>query len=296
MGLFDRLRDVFGGSDETTSTGDETVGPAAGYDDADVAPEPQADPEGRGRSGVNVAREGAKSGSHGSHWDTVVEGNDAIVQAIMGAVETGEPTAGKQVDGQSVIGYRSGNGALSTVTIASADGEVWSGYPVAEGITHEVSVSESIPWANGAEAQLSGSLGDATVSFFATNFFAHPDEHFGGDREVELAAFAYDLNPATAETLTDEEGNEFTTEGMAGFVPFEGGDVDDYIFQTTVETVTEVEFGGQPMYRMRVPLFRGEGDREYQVMLYAAKRLCGEFVPEKGDDVEGVFWLQGWVH
>ncbi|WP_435363260.1 hypothetical protein [Haloarchaeobius sp. DYHT-AS-18] len=296
MGLFDRLRGLFGGSDETASTGDESVGPAAGYDDADVTPEEMSDPEGRGRSGVNVAHEGAKSGSHGSHWDTVVEGDDAIMEAIMGAVESGTATEGRQVDDETVVGYRGSAGALSTVTIASEAGEIWSGYPAAEGITNEVAVSELIPWANGAEAQLSGTLGDATVSFFATNFWEHEADYFGGDCEVELAALAYDLNPAETETLTDDEGNEFSTEGMAGFVPFEGGDVDDYIFQTTVETVTEVDFGGQPMYRMRVPLFRGDDGTEYQVMLYAAKRLCGDFEPGKGDDVEGVFWLQGRVH
>ncbi|WP_267642630.1 hypothetical protein [Haloarchaeobius amylolyticus] len=295
MGLFDRLRDLFGGSDDE-STGGEAVGPAAGHEDAEATLDPRADPEGRGRGGVNVAREDAKSGSHGSHWDTVVAGDDAIMQAIMGAVESGTATEGRLVDGETVVGYRGGPGALSTLTIASEDGEIWSGYPVAEGISHDVTITQLIPWANGAEAQLSGELGDATASFFATNTWEHEEDYFGGERQVELAALAYDLNPAEAETLTDEDGNEFSTAGMAGFVPFEGGDVDDYIFQTTVETVTEVEFQGSTVYRMRVPLFRGDDGTEYQVMLYAAKRLCGDFEPEKGDDVEGVFWLQGRVH
>ncbi|WP_435335034.1 hypothetical protein [Haloarchaeobius sp. TZWWS8] len=288
MGVFDRVRRLVGAGESPEEGADEE------RSDAATGLERGADPAGRGRSGVNAPKEGRKSGSHGSHWDTVVLGDDAIMQNIVAAVETGDPKPGRTVDGGTVSGYRTGDGPLGTVVIVGEPGDIWSGYPVGAGIAHEVEIDELIPWANGAEAQLSGQLGEATISFFATNFWAQKDDQFGGPRRVELAAFAYDLGPAEDEVITDDEGNEYSTAGMAGFAPFEGGDVDDYVFQTTVETVTECEFDGGSVYRMRVPLFRGEeGSKEYQVMLYAAKPVCGEYVPEKGDDVAGVLWLQG---
>ncbi|WP_435361219.1 hypothetical protein [Haloarchaeobius sp. DFWS5] len=305
MGLFDRVRDLFGsGGDDRAGTMDDEetqryptsgVDETSGQDDGGEAAPPHGDVEGRGRSGVNAPAEGQKSGSHGSHWDTVVHGDDAIMQSLMGTIETGESTPGRTVGDEHVLGYRAGSGPLGTVALVSEAGELWSGYPVGAGIGHEVVIDGMLPWANGAEAQLSGDLGDATVSFFATNYWAHEDGHFGGPRQVELAAFAYDLNPAEAETITDEEGNEFSTAGMAAFVPFDGGDVDDYIFQTHVETVTTCEFDGTTVYRLRVPLFVDPDGGEYHIMLYAAEHVCDGYVPEKGDDVEGVFWLQGRV-
>ncbi|WP_440990867.1 hypothetical protein [Haloarchaeobius baliensis] len=287
MGLFDRVRGIFGDDDPEPQ-------PATGHDDAEAAPEPTTDPEGRGRGGVNEAAEGEKSGSHGSHWDTVTTGQMDVITMVRGAVESGMPTEWSADDGERVVGYRAGAGPVSTLVVTSAGGELWTAYPVAEGVTHELTVESVVPWANGAEAQVTGTLGDATVSLFATNYVTI-DEAVEGTRQVELAALCYDLNPADDETLTVDDEHEFSTAGMAGFVPFDGGDVDDYVFQTRIESVTESEFGDTTVYRCRVPLFRDAHGEDYEISLYAAEHVCDGYVPEAGDDVEGVFWLQGWL-
>ncbi|WP_435345285.1 hypothetical protein [Haloarchaeobius sp. HRN-SO-5] len=282
MGLFDRLRGLFG---ETEAR------PAAGHDDVDVD---AGDPAGRGRTGVNEPGSGEKSGSHGSHWDTVVTDQDDVLQSIVDAVESGRPTGWSADDGTDVVAYRAGAAPVSTLVVADADGEIWTGYPVAEGVRHEVDVESVQPWANGAEGQVTATLGGSTVSLFLTNY-GELDQPISGVHRVELAALAYDLGPAEAETLTTDDGREFSTSGMAGFVPFDGGDVDDYIFQTTVESVETVAFGDVTLYRLRAPLFRDADGTEYDVSVYAAEHVCDGYVPTAGDDVEGVFWLQGRV-
>lgn len=287
MGLFDRVRGLFGGDDGEPR-------PATGHDDAEAVPEPTSDPEGRGRGGVNEAAAGEKSGSHGAHWDTVTTGQQAVVATVRGAVESGMPTEWTADGGEPVVGYRAGAGPVSTLVVAGESGDLWTAYPVAEGVAHELAVEAVVPWANGVEAQVSGTLGDATVSLFLTNYVTL-DEEPTGHRQVELAALAYDLGPAEASTLTAEDGHEFSTAGMASFVPFDGGDVDDYVFQTRVESVRECEFGDATLYRLRVPLFRDPDGTAYEVSLYAAEHVCDGYVPEAGDDVEGVFWLQGWL-
>ena len=288
MGLFDRLRGLFGG-------GDEAARPAAGHDDAPVDVEATTDPDGRERTGVNEPESGEKSGSHGSHWDTVVPDQDAKLQSIRAAVESGSPTEWTADDGTPVVSYRAGAGPVSTLVVADADGEIWTGYPVAEGVRHEVTVERVHPWTNGAEGQVTATLGESTLSLFATNYAA-VDSGLTGSHEVELAALAYDLGPADEETLTTDDGREFSTAGMAGFVPFDGGDVDDYIFQTTVESVETVSFDDVTLHRIRAPLFRDPDDTEHAVSIYAAEHVCDGYVPAEGDDVEGVFWLQGWLY
>lgn len=275
MRLLDRLLGLFdSGSDERVTDSDPAESPNPDHD---------SDSDG-----------GEKTGSHGSHWDTVVGGDLEIKQTVMRTIEEGEIVEAPSVEGREITGHRTDDGPVTSVGV-TANGEMWTAYPVGEGIVHEIDVNGMIPWVNGVEAQLRGELGPTEINFFPTNFFAEPNDVFGGRRQVELAALAYDCGPAATETIRDESGEELSTEGMAGFFPFERGDVDDYSFQTRVKDVEETSFGGNPVYRLLVPLFRTDEEGDVDIYLYASERVLGEYVPEVGDDIEGVLWLQGRV-
>lgn len=275
MGLLDRLLGPLGS--ETTRDGDRGD-----------------DPDGPARS-VDPGSD-AKSGSHGSHWDALVDGDEAIGRAVQRTIETGDAVRAPPVDGREVVGFRAGEGPVRS-TAVTADGEMLTAYPELDGIAHEFAVDEAIPWANGVEAQLRGRLGPASASFFPTDFFAEADATFGGDRQVELAGLAYYCAPqsgASDDAVADIDGTESADGegGVVGFAPFDRGDVDDYVFRTRAKDVTATTFDGRAVYRLRAPLFRRDGE-DVDVSLYAADRVLDGVVPEPGDDLEGVLWLQG---
>lgn len=270
MGLLDRL---------LWSLGDETGG---GRDESPRQSESDRD---------------AKSGSHGSHWDALVDEDEAIGRAVQRTIAAGEAVRAPSVDGRETVGFRAGEGPVRS-TVVTADGEMLTAYPAAEGIEHEFAADETIPWANGVEAQLRGRLGPASVALFPTNFFARHDQTFEGDRRVELAGLAYYCAPqsgASDDAVAGVDGTDAADgDGVVGFAPFDRGDVDDYVFRTRAKAVTATAFDGRAVYRIRAPLFRRDGE-DVDVSLYAADRVLDGVVPDAGDDLEGVLWLQGRV-
>ncbi|NHN47651.1 hypothetical protein G9464_08580 [Halostella sp. JP-L12] len=278
MGLLDRLLEPLG-----DGTADD------GGDDPDAPPRP------------STGDRDAKRGSHGSHWDALVDGDEAIGRAVQRTIETGDAVRAPPVDGREVVGFRAGEGPVRS-TAVTADGEMLTAYPELDGIAQEFAVDEEIPWANGVEAQFRGRLGPASAAFFPTDFYAEGGER-DGDRRVELAGLAYYCAPQSGasddavadvdgavggEGADDVDGNG----GVVGFAPFDRGDVDDYVFRTRAKEVTATTFDGRAVYRIRAPLFRRNGE-DVDVSLYAADRVLDGVVPEAGDHLEGVLWLQG---
>lgn len=272
MGLFDTLREMF----------------SSGEDGVDEVERPGGN-TGRNGPGDIGSGDEPKAGGHGSHWDTVVAGNEEIRETLMETVQEGEPT-----EGIDHVGYVAG-GDVRSLVVADDTGQITTGYPLGDGVSHEFVLEDQVVWANGHEAQFNGRLGPAEVSFFPTNFYALSDD-IAGMQRVSFAAFAYALGPVEETTITDEDGETYDTAGMAALLPMEGGDIDDYSVQTTVKAVTDCEFRGRTVYQLRVPLFRGEdGETDFDVYLYVDNHVLDDYVPAVGDDVAGAIWLQGHV-
>lgn len=278
MGLLNRLRDLLSGP-PGTGTGDEDHSDrGAGV----VSRSELADAVGR--------RERPKPGNHGSHWGALLPDEDAIIEATVGAIEDGETIEGSPEDGAAVVGYLAGRGPVRPCVVTRA-GAVATAYPELDGVAHSFRPAETTEWTSGVEAQHAGAVDGTDIRLFDTRYFATGPGPAA--QTFELAGLAYDLEPADAETLVDERGREFSTAGKSAFVPFEDGDVDDFLFQTVVRAVDRAAVAGHTVYRMRVPLVQGPGDRELRIDLYAAAHVTGTYVPAPGDDVEGVLWLQG---
>jgi hypothetical protein len=285
MGVLDRLRDLLGGSTGETgeSAGDgESAGtttPTAGVDRGAGVRRIGVDPD-----------DDRKVGSHGSHWDTVLPDNAAVRAAIVAAVESGDQVPGVDRAGKRVLGH--GRGGRLSACAVSVDGTVATGYPVAEGEGRAVTVTEVEEWANDVEAQVHLRVGETNRGAFATDYFAH--EYEPGPATVELAGLAYDIGPADDEAAAEElaPGDQ-----PVAFVPFDGGDVDDYLFRAPVESVERLTFEDEDVWRVVVPTTTaGDGDTadgsDLSVPVYAGARALGEYRPQPGDAVEGVCWLQ----
>ncbi|MFC6951301.1 hypothetical protein [Halorubellus litoreus] len=288
MGLFDAMRRALGrgGDADATDDGDESDGADAGGDgasgewgvDADAAAlDPQPGPRRRG-------------GGHGRHWDTAVDSDAALQRVVATTLDEGRVRESR-VEGVDAVEYGAGH---LRARVLREDGDVLTAYPVGDGVVHETTVTDVTPWETDLEA-------DATIVLGPEEFATYGASAWGvggvplGDAEVELAALAYAVELADEETYETDDGGEFSTRGMAGFAPVEGGGVADFAFQTTVREVQRVPFFDANGYRFRVPLTRDGDGTDYETWLYAGAHAIDGRVPEAGEDVSGVFWVQSHV-
>lgn len=277
MGIFDRIRDAVGdGADRTRGSA------------RDEAPDPGID---RGRESARVgSADDGKTGSHGSHWDTLARDNATVRESVLATVENGETREGVAVEAGPVTAHvHPTDGPVRTVAL-SVGGEVVTAYPVGDGVQREVTVERVIPWANDVEAQLAFDCQGSRLAAFDTGYFFRESDAYevGASYRTDLAAFVYDLEAADADGESRPEG------GVAESVRFDGGDVDDYVFRTRLEDVAETAFADTRVYRMRAPLYTGDGE-DVTVTFYASGHAIGDYRPAAGDDVEGICWLQGRV-
>lgn len=278
MGLFDRLTDLLGGGR--------------------TEPLPE-DPPGGEQDPAAPPRDHPSKQSHGSHWDTVVapERREAAIRELATrAVENGEPSEGHAVDGRQVTGYRLADGPLGVLTV-TVEGEVVTAYPVGAGSEVAMNVTKRDEWTTGVEAWLTGSAGDAALTVFGTNYYAHPGRRFEGGRSASLAGFLYEIGPAGDETVVDADGDEFAIDPeFAGFTPWEAGAVDDYVLRTVPETVERVSLSGHEVHRIEAPLFREPDGDAVDCVLYAGTHLGDGYEPTVGEPFQAPAWLQARVN
>jgi hypothetical protein len=289
MGLFDAMRRVLGrGSDATAgdeATGGDgvTAGDGAreggewGVDVDAAAVDPQPGPRRRG-------------GGHGRHWDTAVDSDETLREIVSRTLDEGRVRESRVPDVDAV---EYGAGTLRC-RVLRRDGDVLTAVPVGDGVVHETTVTDVTPWETDLEADATLVLGPAEFATYGASAWAVGGVPLG-DADVEVAALAYALERVEGETYETEDGGEFSTAGMAGFAPVDGGGVADYAFQTRVREVQRVPFFDANGYRFRVPLTRTADGTEFETWLYAGAHAIDGRVPEAGDDVSGVFWVQSHV-
>ena len=285
MGLFDAMRRVLGrGSDATaadgevaSADGDAGDGDEWGVDVDAAAVDPQPGPRRRG-------------GGHGRHWDTAVESDEALRETVARTLDEGA-VRGSRVANVEAVEY--GAGTLRC-RVLREDGDVLTAVPVADGVVHETTVTDVTPWATDLEADATVVLGPEAFATYGASAWAVGGVPLG-DATVEVSALAYALERTDGETYETDDGGEFSTAGMAGFTPVDGGGVADYAFQTTVREVQRVPFFDANGYRFRVPLTRTADGTDFETWLYAGAHAVDGRVPEVGEDVSGVFWVQSHV-
>ncbi|RXK48530.1 hypothetical protein [Halorientalis pallida] len=246
------------------------------------------------RGPADGRRDGTRQ-RHGSHWDSVLASGDretALQTVLLATVEDGTASAaGTHGDG-AIVGYRDAPDPVGA-TVVTLDEQVTTGYPVADGVEHAFGVTDRTEWTSGIEAWVEGTVGPVTVTCFDTDYFAHRSAPPEGEVTASLSVMLYSLQAADpASPLVTEDGAVADT--TAGFLPFEEGGADDYAVWTTVGDVTRWTWRDTSGYRLQAPLFRAEGNDDVSVAMYVADHnLVDGYVPEPGDEVEGLGWVQG---
>lgn len=291
--LIQLLSRLTGGSDDTEprTNGSSAEDGEEGGKESEVRP---ADPPTEPMGTASVTDSATTLQTHGSHWDTVIpdDGTGTNIQDIVTeTVKTGEARAGVDHNGQTVVGYVKGGSPVATMVV-TIDGEIATAYPRIEGVGHEITAEALNEWEAGIEAWVGGTLGPASIRMFTTNYFEHPAEHFGGDCSVSLTLLAYDFGQADYDTVVGEDGEELDVSEFVGFRPWERGAPDDYVIRTKVKEVNQIEHGEIRGSLLRVPLFRDEEGTAFDVNLFVADHVAGEYEPAVGDTVEGACWLQ----
>lgn len=237
-----------------------------------------------------------KSGGHGDHWIAMLESDSEIQSFVIGSVENPEFIESLKQKDNKIKAYFSQGETLKTCTITVND-ELWTAYPfVKDGIEHEIAIDGIEEWINEQEAQIRCSLGDASLAFFDTMYFKNKGIYEQGKKYTFLlSALAYSLTKTEPKTLTDRDGRELSTKGMAVFFPFEKGDIDDFIFQVPVKEVIESKFGNKTVYKIKAPLFRLDGEDDVDLFIFVLANRTEGYVPAVGDDITGVMWLQGHI-
>lgn len=189
-----------------------------------------------------------------------------------------------------------------------------------DGVEHGVTLKKVIVWQGEAEAQISCSLGDASVTFFDVLYGANRAWYRSGDEyQFILTGIAYhgreagdeifDMsNEKLGEIMRDiarREGDDpdapgfaqIHTRGMAALLPIPEWDVDDYHFRGPIKEVNEIEMLGQPAWLVRATLLRGiADDDEFDFNIVVTRKIWeSDEPPRPGQDIEGAMWLQGYL-
>ncbi|MCK9487814.1 MAG: hypothetical protein M0Q42_00150 [Xanthomonadales bacterium] len=222
---------------------------------------------------------------------------------------------------QRQINHTAAQNGLACVVWANPDSgsnELTTLFPMSlHGCQHRLTLHRIHVWESGLEAQIEAAIGEARITFFDTDFVCNQGWYADSvQHEFLLTGIAYEAAPAqsreftlqrdeayfdamqwlTGEDLRPDDGSltqRFVLDGMASLLPIEQWDRDDYEFVGPIMEVRREVMLGQPIWRLRVTVFRlDEVDVDLDVIV-SGKAWRGEQPPQVGQNVQGSLWLQG---
>ena len=191
------------------------------------------------------------------------------------------------------------------------------GYPFFEGLPMTAILEQFHMWSNGLSGSvaLSSLDGHCRLACFLAGFFLHAPEMIPGRQvEARVAAFACSLTREEHTEVVPAQGSPawnlalrrflkshpgarakdfqapvFSSHGKAIILPLSV--VGMYAFQLPVLGVEKVRFLNQDYLRIRT-LFSGSEGRGQTGILYVSTHVLKGYIPEIGDDVTGMMWMQ----
>lgn len=256
--------------------------------------------------------------AHGDRWAIVAEqgrGAEGTAEAMAWIMEQEDLEVLKTpLDNIALLMPKGREAAPGCVLRVSEDGKLFmeSVFPVLKGLPNEMKCLYGHVWksSGGAEADLFFEHESGALISLYDPYFALDREAFLKNEPVtmEVAAWAYTvrkaekdcqiLNPESAlykqwRKEHPEAGEEIRAyfKGIRSMLSREYAS--EFSFRVPVEGVEKLMCANWPMYRIATRFVgEGEGLRGY---LYIAERLLGDYIPQVGDDLEGVYWLTGYI-
>jgi hypothetical protein len=246
---------------------------------------------------------GAKQGGHGDHWGcilrTVDEGN--LIEYLVTVTQQDDHPENFGTTRKGLV-FRSEPAPLRTC-VTVMNGVLASAYPeVQNGPVWPILVQEIIPWANGIEGQISGSVNGAIVRFFDTRFYANAQTYRPGETyNFHMGALAYTVGHAPETEAESSIGATVSFKGASAYMPASSGtshdeaEIDDYWFHSPLQSEpAETTLAGQHLTSYPI-IMAIPNDYEMHLHLYAADHVLASDMalarPE--DDLQGFLWLQG---
>ena len=204
---------------------------------------------------------------------------------------------------------------------ASNDDEMdfWSGSPVMKGLPNLVKIKKRHDWSNLVEGVvLAQIMGDGPVFSFYAPFYFRDFAAFVPDSEqtIFLSALALTCRKSVFEEFSDDDGpyyeeqlqkflkeNPDKTEADFAAPTFSlagsrillcGAYVCEIEYRVPIEKVEATHFLRRLVYKLRIS-FVSLDEQKIYVNLYVPAHQLGDYVPQVGDDIEGVLWMTGTV-
>lgn len=186
-----------------------------------------------------------------------------------------------------------------------------------EGNKQHLMLQKVVVWEGGVEAQITGQIGELSITFFDTLYLLNRGWYERGmTYEFLLSGIAYSAAPAEViefpynpppdqlawqAELAQARGEEppslpktITMAGAAILMPVSGWDEDDYSFRGPIRQVTPfTDFLGQDGWVVRTTVSRQQGEDVDLDIVVTTRSWQGSGPPEVDQDIDGYLWLQG---
>lgn len=196
--------------------------------------------------------------------------------------------------------------------------EVFTTYPMVEGIVNEIEIEKVLEWDNKFDGQIEGYAG-CPIGFYDTLYYRNKSKYKTGHKYYfSLAGMAYSLQKAEQESLTINEGPmidlekkrvlkenpdadinqidsvKLSLKGMSSFIPRES-DVDDWGYRFRVDDIQNYLLRDDLIFKSLDGHFVKNGFEENNLYgrLYVSEHVLNGYDPQIGDDIQGEMWLQG---
>jgi hypothetical protein len=197
--------------------------------------------------------------------------------------------------------------------------EVFSCFPILEGVTNKLRIVKKHTWGNGIEGVVAARPLDddeLPISFFAPYFF-RDNTAFASKMEMDicLAGLALSCEKATQDGVEITEGplyeeqlekflnehpSKSKTDFPSAFVSFKGSTIfvprqyiPEFEFRCPVIDIQTVSFLDRKIYKLFVPIM-GYEETAIFCNIYVPEHIFDGYIPREGDDIQGVLWMNGY--
>lgn len=262
----------------------------------------------------------------GNVWHAIFGENDSIAPRLPMVLEQGKMLENCHVVYEdntlvALIQYSESAdmraGALVVKTPDSGQTELWSCFPIMQGLPNRLKIRKSHPWGNGVEGVVAAErAGDGPpVTFFAPFYFREFASFTpGAERTIRLAALALSCEKAELQEFAVDKGafyeiqrkrfleeNPDKTEKdfSAPVVSMRGSRLlfprtyaCEWEYRCPILAVEQIRFFERLIYKLRV-VFVGMDEEELSGYLYVPEYMLKGSVPQVGDDIQGILWMTG---
>lgn len=195
--------------------------------------------------------------------------------------------------------------------------QVWSAYPLFQGVPNTLEITRAHTWSNGVEGVVAAHLAEdgPPISFFAPFYFRDFTKFTpGAILSVSLGALAFTLKKAENMTFPVDKGPFYDLQ-LKGFLEENPGKTEadfsppevslagarilmpaayvcEWSYRCPVLAVEYVEFMGSRFAKIATDHV-GLDEQAIRGNLYAAEHVLQGYVPQAGDYIEGVLWMMG---